>query len=63
LLSFCRYAESAFLIFATCKMSTLYCRGLRQPILVAIEREGVVYARVYDMRGGQPQKPLTQPPS
>jgi hypothetical protein len=28
-----------------------YCAELRSPILVEIEREGVVYARVYDIRG------------
>ncbi len=43
-------------------LGTFYCRHLTAPILVSVEREGVVYARVYDMRGGQPQKLLTQPP-
>ena len=43
-------------------LGTFYCRHLTAPILVSIEREGVVYARIYDMRGGQPQKLLTQPP-
>ncbi len=43
-------------------LGTFYCRHLTAPISVSIEREGVVYARVYDMRGGQPQKLLTQPP-
>jgi hypothetical protein len=35
---------------------------LRQPIIATIEREGVIYARVYAMRGRLPQKLLTQPP-
>ncbi len=43
-------------------LGTFYCRHLTAPILASVEREGVVYARVYDMRGGQPQKLLTQPP-
>jgi hypothetical protein len=43
-------------------LGAFYCQHLTAPILVAVEREGVVYARVYDMRGGQPQKLLTQPP-
>ena len=32
-------------------LGTFYCRHLQAPIMVAIEREGVVYARVYDLRG------------
>ena len=43
-------------------LGTFYCRRLTAPILVSIERVGVVYARVYDMRGGQPEKLLTEPP-
>ena len=43
-------------------LGTFYCRHLTAPILVTIEREGVVYARVYDMRGSRPQKLLTEPP-
>ena len=34
------------------------CRGRSSPI----ERDGVVFARVYDMRGARPEKLLTQPP-
>ncbi len=43
-------------------LGTFYCRHLTAPILVTIEREGVVYARVYDMRGSRLQKLLTEPP-
>ncbi len=32
-------------------MGEFYCANLAAPILVEIEREGVVYARVYDIRG------------
>ncbi len=39
-----------------------YCEYLKAPILVDIEREGVVYARVYDLRGGPTPELLTQPP-
>lgn len=40
-----------------------YCEYLKAPIMVDIEREGVVFARVYDLRGSGPTPPLlTQPP-
>jgi hypothetical protein len=32
-------------------MGEFYCANLAAPVLVEIEREGVVYARVYDIRG------------
>jgi hypothetical protein len=32
-------------------MGAFYCTRLAAPILVEIAREGVVYARVYDIRG------------
>ncbi len=32
-------------------MGEFYCANLAAPVLVEIEREGVVYARVYDVRG------------
>jgi 4-amino-4-deoxy-L-arabinose transferase-like glycosyltransferase len=32
-------------------MGEFYCANLPAPVLVEIEREGVVYARVYDVRG------------
>ena len=43
-------------------LGTFYCRHLQGPILASIERDGVVYARVYDVRGARPEKLLTQPP-
>ena len=43
-------------------LGTFYCRHLSGPILVSIERDGVVYARVYDVRGARPELLLTQPP-
>ena len=32
-------------------MGEFYCSQLAEPVLVEIQREGVVYARVYDIRG------------
>ena len=32
-------------------LGTFYCADLDAPVLVEIEREGVIYARVYDIRG------------
>jgi hypothetical protein len=32
-------------------MGEFYCSQLTEPVLVEIQREGVVYARVYDIRG------------
>ncbi|MGH6663848.1 MAG: glycosyltransferase family 39 protein [Pseudolabrys sp.] len=44
-------------------LGTFYCRHLQGPILVTIKREGVVYARVYDLRGSGPTPNLlTVPP-
>ena len=43
-------------------LGTFYCEHLNAPILVSIEREGVVYARVYDLRGGPTPNLLTEPP-
>ncbi len=39
-----------------------YCEYLKAPIMVEIEREGVIYARVYDLRGGPTPKLLKQLP-
>ena len=36
-------------------LGAFYCAELTAPVLVEIEREGVVYARVYDIR----QRPVT----
>ena len=43
-------------------LGTFYCRDLTARILVEIEREGVDYARVYDIRGRPVPKLLTEPP-
>ncbi len=39
-----------------------YCEYLKAPIIAEIEREGVVFARVYDLRGSPTPELLTQPP-
>ena len=43
-------------------LGTFYCRDLNAPVLVEIEREGVYYARVYDIRGRPVPNLLTEPP-
>jgi len=43
-------------------LGTFYCRDLTAPILVEINREGVDYARVYDIRGRPVPNLLTEPP-
>jgi len=43
-------------------LGTFYCRHLQAPIMATIEREGVVYATVYDFRGRASERLLTQPP-
>jgi len=43
-------------------LGTFYCRHLQHPIMATIAREGVVYAQVYDLRGGPTPKLLTAPP-
>jgi dolichyl-phosphate-mannose-protein mannosyltransferase len=43
-------------------LGTFYCRDLKAPVLVEITREGVTYARVYDMRGRPMPNLLTEPP-
>ena len=32
-------------------LGEFYCSQLTEPVLVEVQREGVVYARVYDIRG------------
>jgi hypothetical protein len=46
----------------TMMLGTYYCRDLIAPVLVEIDREGVDYARVYDIRGRPVPKLLTEPP-
>jgi dolichyl-phosphate-mannose-protein mannosyltransferase len=43
-------------------LGTFYCRHLQHSIMAEIEREGVVYATVYDLRGGPTPNLLTRPP-
>jgi 4-amino-4-deoxy-L-arabinose transferase-like glycosyltransferase len=43
-------------------LGEFYCAELNAPILVEIEREGVVFARVYDIRGRTISSLLTIPP-
>ena len=43
-------------------LGTFYCRDLTAPVLVEIDREGIEYARVYDMRGRPVPNLLTEPP-
>ena len=43
-------------------LGTYYCRDLTAPILVEINREGIDYARVYDIRGRPVPKLTTEPP-
>jgi hypothetical protein len=43
-------------------LGTYYCRDLTAPVLVEINREGVDYARVYDIRGRLVPNLLTEPP-
>ncbi len=44
------------------ELGTFYCRPLQAPLLVNIEREGVSYARAYDLRGRSMPNLLTVPP-
>lgn len=43
-------------------LGTFYCADLDAPVLVEIEREGVVYARVYDIRGIRIRSIFAVPP-
>ncbi|MGB6349291.1 MAG: glycosyltransferase family 39 protein [Pseudolabrys sp.] len=43
-------------------LGTYYCRDLTARVLVEVNREGVDYARVYDIRGRPVPKLLTEPP-
>jgi hypothetical protein len=42
-------------------MGEFYCTQLSEPVLVEIQREGVVYARVYDIRGRTVTSRLSMP--
>ncbi len=43
-------------------LGTFYCRTLDAPLIAEIKREGVVFARVYDLRGRPTPNLLTLPP-
>ena len=43
-------------------LNAFYCRELDAPVLVEIKREGVVFARAYDIRGRDIGPLLTMPP-
>jgi Dolichyl-phosphate-mannose-protein mannosyltransferase len=43
-------------------LGTFYCRHLQAPIMATIEREGVVYATVYDFRGAAGERLINTPP-
>lgn len=43
-------------------LGTFYCEDIARPVMVSIERDGVVYARVYDLRGRPTPNLLTEPP-
>jgi hypothetical protein len=42
-------------------LGEFYCLRLNAPVLVEIERDGVVFARVYDIRGRSITSLLTLP--
>jgi Dolichyl-phosphate-mannose-protein mannosyltransferase len=44
------------------KLGAFYCRDLKAPVLAEIKREGVLFARVYDLRGLNVKELLTEPP-
>lgn len=43
-------------------LGAFYCARLDAPVLVEVARDGVIYARVYDIRGRSIPTLLTQPP-
>ena len=43
-------------------LGTFYCRHLQAPIIDEVRRDGVTFARVYDLRGGPTPNLLTLPP-
>ena len=42
-------------------LGEFYCRKLDAPVLVEVVRDGVAYARVYDIRGRTYDTLLTRP--
>ena len=43
-------------------LGTFYCRALSAPLVAEVKRDGVVFARVYDLRGRPTPNLLTLPP-
>ena len=43
-------------------LGEFYCKGLPAPIYAEVKRDGVVYARVYDIRGESIASLLAIPP-
>jgi hypothetical protein len=43
-------------------LGTFYCRALPAPVMAEVSRDGVVFARVYDLRGQATPNLLTLPP-
>ncbi len=43
-------------------LGEFYCAELKAPELVRIERDGVIFARIYDLRGRNSQEMFTLPP-
>jgi len=43
-------------------LGAFYCRKLDAPVIVEVKREGVTFARVYDVRGRVTPNLLTLPP-
>jgi hypothetical protein len=43
-------------------LGVFYCRTFDAPVLTEIMRDGVVFARVYDIRGRQFDSLFTMPP-
>ena len=43
-------------------LGSFYCVQRQRPIIDEVRRDGVGFARVYDLRGGPMPKLLTMPP-
>jgi hypothetical protein len=43
-------------------LGAFYCRSLDAPIVAEVKRDGVTFARVYDLQGGPVPELLTQAP-
>jgi hypothetical protein len=43
-------------------LGTYYCQELKAPLLAEVKRDGITFARVYDLRGQPIPNLLTVPP-